>query len=79
MNGPFEPGIYNDIAIFRSALLTELDEGEQVEADDGYMGEAPRYVKCPGSIARREDTDQCRVLCAVVKRLSTKDSNNLVC
>jgi hypothetical protein len=50
INGPYEPGIWNDIAIFRNALLTELDEGERVEADDGYRGEAPRYIKCPASI-----------------------------
>jgi hypothetical protein len=50
INGPYEPGIWNDIAIFRNALLTELDEGERGEADDGYRGEAPRYIKCPASI-----------------------------
>jgi hypothetical protein len=26
-----------------------LEEGERVEADDGYVGEAPRHVKCPKS------------------------------
>ena len=49
INGPFEPGIWNDIAIFRAALVSELEEGERVEANDGYVGEAPRYVKCPKS------------------------------
>ena len=58
INGPFEPGIYNDISIFRSALLGELEEGERVEADDGYVGEAPRHVKCPCSITQRDDTDE---------------------
>jgi hypothetical protein len=57
INGPFEPGIWNDISIFRSAILGELDEGERVEADDGYIGEAPRHVKCPSSITQREDTE----------------------
>ena len=57
INGPFEPGIYNDIAIFRSAIMGELEEGERVEADDGYIGESPRYVKCPKSIAQRADTE----------------------
>ena len=35
INGPFEPGIYNDITIFRNAIMHELEEGERVEADDG--------------------------------------------
>ena len=51
INGPYEPGIWNDISIFRHALLTELDDGERVEADNGYRGELPMYVKCPKSIA----------------------------
>ncbi len=47
INGPFEPGKYNDLMIFRMGLMGELDEGERVEADDGYLGEAPLHVKCP--------------------------------
>lgn len=65
LNGPFEPGIWNDISIFRSALLGELEEGERVEADDGYSGEAPRHVKCPCSIAQRDDTDEMQ---SIVRR-----------
>jgi hypothetical protein len=48
INGPF-PGTTHDITIFRSSLLSYLDENERVEADDGYVGESPRYVKCPKS------------------------------
>ena len=58
INGPFEPGMYNDIMIFCSALLGELEEGERVEADDGYNGEAPHYVKCPRSIVSWRDTEE---------------------
>ena len=65
INGPFEPGIWNDISIFRSALLGELEEGERVEADDGYLGEAPRHVKCPRSINKRQDTERMQ---AIVRR-----------
>ena len=35
--------------IFGDALVSELEEGERVEADDGYVGEAPAKVKCPKS------------------------------
>ncbi len=44
INGPFELGKYNDLMIFCMGLKGEL---EQVEADDGYLGEAPFHVKCP--------------------------------
>ena len=56
ISGPYEPGLWNDISIFRNGLMHELEEGERVEADDGYKGEAPRHVKTPNSIAQREDT-----------------------
>ena len=49
INGPYEPGIWNDIMIFRNALLSMLGPGERVEADDGYRGK-PRYVKHPKSM-----------------------------
>ena len=50
INGPYEPGIWNDILIFRNSLMSMLGVGERVEADDGYRGEAPQHVKCPKSI-----------------------------
>jgi hypothetical protein len=54
INGPYKPGIWNDIAIFRNALLSELDDGERVEADDGYRGESPKFVKCPAFIGSHQ-------------------------
>ena len=56
INGPYEPGIWNDLMIFRNSLLSHLDEGERVEADDGYVGAAPRYVKCPKSMGSHGET-----------------------
>jgi hypothetical protein len=32
-----------------------LDEEERVEADDGYEGEAPLYVCCPGSVTMQDE------------------------
>jgi hypothetical protein len=57
INGPFECGMWNDIMIFRSALMTELSANERVEADDGYIGEHPRHIKCPRGIANLEETE----------------------
>lgn len=51
VNGPFPCGRWNDLTIFRSGLMTELDYAERVEADDGYVGEHPQYVKCPAGFA----------------------------
>jgi hypothetical protein len=36
--------------------MSHLDEGERVEADDGYIGEAPQHVKCPKSFTNPEET-----------------------
>ena len=33
-NGPYLVGAYSDITIFRDSLITVLDTGERVEADD---------------------------------------------
>ena len=46
-----------DITIFRSCLAEELDEDERVEADDGYIGEAPHKVKCPGSVSNPKEKE----------------------
>lgn len=52
ISGPWEPGMYPDISIFRySGIMDLLDENERVEADDGYRGESPKYVRCPSKCA----------------------------
>jgi DDE superfamily endonuclease len=56
INGPFPAGRMNDIKIFREALISHLDENERVEADDGYIGEAPQYIKCPKSFCNPQQT-----------------------
>ena len=45
VNGPFPCGNYPDISIFRSSLMSHLEEFERVEADDGCIGEHPQYIK----------------------------------
>ena len=40
INGPYPPGMYPDISIFRDALLSFLEQGERSEADDGYFAKA---------------------------------------
>ena len=54
VNGPFPPGDWNDLSIFRQNLIHKLDVGEKVEADDIYVGEAPAYVNCPASCTTKE-------------------------
>ena len=56
VNGPFPCGQYPDISVFRSSLMSHLDEFERVEADDGYIGEHPQYIKCPKGIANLQET-----------------------
>lgn len=49
IEGPYAAGKYSDITIFRHTLIHFLDPFERVVADDGYIGEAPMKVKCPGT------------------------------
>lgn len=55
VNGPFPCGAWPDIKIFRHSLASFLEQGERVEADNGYIGEAPQYVKCPKSFTNGEE------------------------
>lgn len=47
INGGFPAGSHADVEIFRSCLVTYLEPFERVEADDGYIAEAPERVRCP--------------------------------
>ena len=48
--------MWNDILIFRDSLISYLAPNERVEADDGYVGESPQYVKCPAGFTNPEET-----------------------
>ncbi len=48
INRPYAAGKYPDIEIFCIGLALFLNKFERVEADNGYIGEAPQKVKCPG-------------------------------
>ena len=63
ISGPYEPGIWADISIFRNALKGNLEENERVEADDGYVREAPLKIKCPKRFSNPKETEwmQARV------------------
>jgi hypothetical protein len=58
VNGPYECGMWNDVMIFRNSIKSNLGENERVEADDGYLGEAPHFVKCPKSIGNDIDCER---------------------
>jgi len=47
-----------DLNIFCHALIHLLDPFERVEADDGYVGEAPRRVQCPASFTERIENEE---------------------
>jgi hypothetical protein len=57
---PFPCGGWSDITIFRHAIIHCLEEYERVEADNGYEGEAPRYVKTPAGATRPEGEKEMR-------------------
>jgi len=55
IKGPLPCGEWPDIKMFRDALIHYLDENERVEADGGYIGEAPSHVKTPNMFTRNEE------------------------
>ena len=57
VSGPYVAGKWPDIKVFRDSLMSRLEKGERVEADDGYIGEYPQWVKCPKGLADLEETE----------------------
>ena len=62
-NGSFPAGKYPDITIFRSGLMTYLQPLEWVEADDGYIGEAPEKVRCTKCVIVSDERKQIIFFC----------------
>ncbi len=54
----FACGKYNDLTIFQNALKLHLEDDMQVEANMGYKGAAPFYVKCPGGVWSDPTTEE---------------------
>ena len=57
VNGPYECGLWPDISIFQDSLLSHLEPNKHVEVDDGYIGEQPRYIKCPKGFANLHEAE----------------------
>lgn len=53
LNGPYPCGKHNDLALFKKSLCTFLEEGERVEADDGYRGKDPDLIKSKTGLSSR--------------------------
>ena len=45
LNGPYECGMWNGNQIFHNSLLSHLEKGELVGADDGYVWAAQEHIK----------------------------------
>lgn len=54
INGPYPPGRWNDVTIFKHKLIHLLSPGEKVEADDGYRG-YPNKIRTPGMFFSQSD------------------------
>ena len=75
INGPFPCGVMNDLQIFKQCgLLHQLDEGERVEADDGYKGLDPEFIKTPSGIHHPEQRKVVRN--RVMARQETVNARN---
>ena len=56
--GPKPPGLYNDLMIFREALMLELDPNEKVVADGIYRAESPHITKTPHTVNSYRNEEQ---------------------
>ncbi len=54
IQGPYPAGKYTDIKIFNSFLRHNLEPGERVEVDNGYVGHADK-IKCPDNDINPEE------------------------
>ena len=55
ISGPYPAGSWPDINIFRNGLKTYLEPYERVEADDGYLADAPTHVRCPKDVTTKPE------------------------
>ena len=61
VNGPFPAGAYNDWKIFNEfGLKSNLEPGERVETDDGYLGGEPEFTKTKSSPFVNAAADEMR-------------------
>ena len=61
VTGPFPPGDWNDLMIFRFGVKPLLKDGERVEADDGYAANDPCTVKATSKPRFMEDKNWTKV------------------
>jgi hypothetical protein len=59
VNGPFPASAWPDLNFFDCHLMTELEDGEKLLADDGYRGR-DRYVTISNPISNRFELDQVK-------------------
>ena len=62
--------------IFRDSFMLEFEENESVEVDDSYVGEAPKYVKCP---KRFTEDDKREVMKTKVRNRQERVNNQFKC
>ena len=67
VSGPYEAGRWSDIKIFRNLLMSHLEKERMADADDGYIGEHPQWVKCPKGLVK---LGRDRVYVAKMQKLS---------
>ena len=55
ISGPYCPGVYCGLDIFQASIMSHLEAFEWLEADDGYVAEAPLKGNCPKCLTIPED------------------------
>ena len=78
--GPYLPGVYNDLMIFRDCgIKDEMEQREKVEADDGYKAECPAYTLVPGWHNTRTDQKKMKARVRMRHEHVNKRMKNFKC
>lgn len=80
ISGPWLPGEYNDLMIFRSSgLMDMMEDGEQIEADNIYRAESPTWTKCPCSMGSKASQKRMKRRCRARHETINERLKNFTC
>mmetsp|Transcript_13079 Transcript_13079/g.21065 ORF Transcript_13079/g.21065 Transcript_13079/m.21065 type:complete len:90 (-) Transcript_13079:236-505(-) len=72
IKGPYEPGIWNDISMFRNALFSELDDRLMMDALEKRQG----MLGVQGQLEAIRLLRKCLLLSVTSMNRLTRDSNS---
>jgi hypothetical protein len=76
INGPFQPGVHNDLEIFRMGLKQKLDEhNHRALADNGYCAEDPGTCVTKNGFRIGRDREEVEKFIKMMNRILARHEN----